>query len=137
MPSGSAWMKTSAWGEGLADPGFHGIGNLVRAEQRKRAIHLDMDLDEGIDAGAAGPEIVAIQHLRVLQHDLPDAFPVRLGEFAVHQLLDRAPRDLVRGMDDDARDHDRDDRVGEPPSPTVIARASAAITPTLVRISEA
>ena len=42
--------------------------------------------------------------------------PVRLREFVVHQLFDGAAYDLVRGMDDDARDHDRDDRVGEPPA---------------------
>ena len=137
MPSGSAWMNDLRVREDLADTVLDGVGNLVRTQQRERAVHLDMDLNERIDARAPGPEVVAIQHVRMLQHDLPDARTVLLRELMIHQLLDGAPPDLrtaawmmtpaiTIAMIGSAS-----------PQPRVSASASAAITPMFVRMSEA
>src|SRR5262245_26900812 len=45
-------------GEGGVELGLDFVGDLVRADQRHPRIELEVELDEGEEAGAPGPEIV-------------------------------------------------------------------------------
>ena len=94
--------------------GLHRIADLVRVGQAHGRVELDMQLDEGGDAGGAGSEIVQVAHLAMGHDDGLDAVALVIGQFAVHQLVVALAEDMPGAPRQDRGDDEADDRIGDP-----------------------
>ena len=83
----------------------------MRADQAHPAVHLDMDLDEGGRPGDPGAQIMRGDHVGMRLRDRADLLALLVGQLVIHQLEQRQPRQLHRGIDDPDADRGAEQRV--------------------------
>ena len=83
-------------GKRLHQIGFDRIAHGVGTEQTHRRIELEVQLDKSVDSSHTGAQIMQIRHVTVPHHNLPNAVPLLLGQFTVHELIVRLPKHMYR-----------------------------------------
>ena len=79
---------------------FDVVRNAVRLEQSHIGVHLDMQLDEPIDAGRARAQIVTAHGVGMGERDVANARAHVFGEFAVQELVDGVGEDFPHSEED-------------------------------------
>ena len=82
----------------LHQVGFDGIAHGMGTGQTHCRIELEMQLNEGVNSGHAGTQIMQIGYILVTPYNLPNTVPVLIGQFTVHELIVGLPKHMQRAQ---------------------------------------
>ena len=101
---------------GLHQGQFDLVRDFMRLEKLYVAVHLQMELDEIGQPGLPGSQIMNRVNAVVRERDIADFFALFIGQFPIHQHIERALHDKVGAPNDVDRDCGSKERVRERPS---------------------